>query len=302
MKKLPSIRNLQYLIRLYEYQNFNKAAKACFVSQSTLSTGIQNLEEQLDKQLIERDNKSFIFTAFGEQVVNQAKDIVQRVAELADRNLAGQEMVGQLRVGCIPTIAPFIIKYLYQDIQKIYPDFEPELKEDTTDNLLKLLDAGELDCLILALPVEIGNFKTRLIGKDKFWLVAHQQFLDLNLAKNSQSFKSFEQLPNQSIYLLEKEHCMTQHAISACQLVNSEKINPLAATSLQTLVQLANCQLGATFIPQIAIDTGLLKGTELVAIEPTKLAFREIGLVWRGTTQRSATFVKFADTMASLFD
>ena len=110
MKNLPSLKNLYYLVHLHQEQNFNRAAKICFVSQSTLSSGIQNLEEQLGYQLIERDHKSFMFTAIGEEVVERARNILTDVDDLVElvKN-QGEPMTGEIRLGCIPTIAPFLL-------------------------------------------------------------------------------------------------------------------------------------------------------------------------------------------------
>lgn len=287
MKHLPSLKNLYYLVNLYQEQNFNRAAKVCNVSQSTLSSGIQNLEEQLGHQLIERDHKSFMFTAIGEEVVGRCRKILTDVDDLVElvRN-QGEPMTGEIRLGCIPTIAPFLLSRVVRHCQQHYPNMVLLLKEDTTERLLDALGKGELDLLLLALPVDTAGFHSMKVGVDPFKMVMHQ-----DLSHEVHQPVDYQALPDESIFLLQNEHCITGHAISACKLGDSNKINPFAATSLHTLVQMVNSKLGTTFLPQMAIDAGILKDTELAVMDPPGSApYRDIGLVWRQTTSRIRTF------------
>ncbi len=297
MSKLPSLRNLSYLLALHEHQNFNRAAKACHVSQSTLSTGIQNLEELLDCQLIERDHKSFLFTSLGEEIVEQARGILSSTGELLTfAKSKGNPMEGPLRLGCIPTIAPFLLGDLSKKIHNDYPKLQLYIREDTTANLLQFLKNGELDAVILALPMDLEGNQSYLLGRDPFKLVMHQE-----LASPLAEPVVYNQLPDRSIFLLEKLHCLTDHAVAACELADSNKINPFTATSLHSLVQMADARLGATFVPQMAIDRGILNGTELKALQPSgQQAAREIGLAYRPTTNRRQTFRQLAECIATL--
>ncbi|MBY5993506.1 hydrogen peroxide-inducible genes activator [Ferrimonas balearica] len=285
MNKLPSLKNLYYLVQLHREQNFNRAAKACHVSQSTLSSGIQNLEEQLGGQLIERDHKSFMFTALGEDVVKRARNLLAEVQEMTDlARSAGEPMAGTIRLGCIPTIAPFLLNRVVRESGKQFPELSLLLREDTTENLMAALGNGELDLLLLALPVDTSGFHSMGVGIDPFKMVGHPEQMAVGEVE-------YESLPDQSIFLLQREHCITGHAISACEMKNSTKVNPFAATSLHTLVQMVDSKLGTTFLPQMAIDSGILGGTELEIYQPPGEApYREIGLVWRQTSSRLRTF------------
>ncbi|WP_299794132.1 hydrogen peroxide-inducible genes transcriptional activator OxyR [uncultured Shewanella sp.] len=287
MKHLPSLKNLFYLVNLHHEQNFNRAAKMCHVSQSTLSSGIQNLEEQLGHQLIERDHKSFIFTAIGEEVVQRARKLLTDVDDLVELvKHQGEPMTGDIRLGCIPTIAPFLLSRVVKHCQKSYPDLTLFLKEDTTDRLLDALGKGELDLLLLALPVDTSGYHSMKVGIDPFKMVVHEELVDE--IHEPLDFKLF---PDESIFLLQAEHCITGHAITACQLGDSAKVNPFAATSLHTLVQMVNSKLGTTFLPQMAIDAGILNETDLSVMQPPGDApYRDIGLVWRQTSSRILTF------------
>lgn len=292
MNRWPSLKQLHYLILLAEYQNFNRAAKACFVSQSTLSAGIQTLEESLGVQLIERDRKSFIITPTGQEVVERARRLLSQAKDLMELTQAqGRGMQGTLRLGCIPTIAPFLLSRLLQQSAVRYPELELLLREDTSANLLTRLEAGELDILILALPYELHGLQSRQVGQDPFKLVVHRQ-----LAAKLTEPVDYSQLPDHSIFLLEQEHCLTGHAVAACQLSDKRAINPFAATSLYTLIQMVSAQRGATFLPQMAINSGLLQQTELLVMPPVvEQASREIGVVWRPSSTRLETFGPLGD-------
>lgn len=297
MSKLPSLKNLNYLLALHQHQNFNRAAQACFVSQSTLSSGIQNLEEQLGCQLIERDHKSFLFTAMGEEIVERSRLILSSTEELVNfAKSQGNLMEGPLRVGCIPTIGPFLLGSLSNALQEKFPKLQLAIREDTTSQLLNALRDGELDILILALPMDIQGNQQWVVGKDPFKMVLHPSLADL-----AGTPVEYEKLPDRSIFLLEREHCLSGHAVTACKLGQTQKIHPFTASSLHSLIQMTASLKGATFVPQMAIDHGILNGTNLIAADPTdQKAYREIGVVFRPTTSRRQTFRKFAEVLAEL--
>ncbi|WP_087025233.1 hydrogen peroxide-inducible genes activator [Thaumasiovibrio subtropicus] len=297
MSKFPSLKQLHYLTTLYETRHFGAAAKQCYVSQSTLSSGIQNLEEMMNTQLIERDNKTLVFTSIGEEVVQRSRDILARSQDLLDiAQINHNQMEGNLRLGCIPTIAPFLLCDLVQEVSRQYPAMNLLLREDTTTNLLAALRNGEMDVLILALPVEIGNMQSKVVGVDPFKMVfSRYQASSLPLPVQ------YTHLPDESVFLLEKEHCLTDHAVSACKLTSKEKINPFSATSLHTLVQMVANGLGTTFIPQMAIEHGLIDNLNLMVVDPPgKQAYRQIGLVWRPTSNRIAVFNRLAEIVSDL--
>lgn len=296
MKKLPSIKQLQYLLALHHYQHFGQAAAACFISQSTLSASILNLEEILGVQLLERDHKTFIFTSLGEEIVAQSRALVLRSEELVDyAQNQGKPMTGMLRLGCIPTIAPFVLSELTSLSRLHYPALHLLLREDTTDNLLHALAIGQIDLLLLALPYPTHTFHTNVLALDAFKLVLHKDW----------AHRGFDQeitmWPDESIFLLEHEHCLTHHALQACELKDSKKINPFFATSLHTLTQMVNSQLGVTFLPQMAINSGILDGTELIYHKPSvKNAHREIGVAWRTTSYKQQNFQLLSQLIAEV--
>jgi len=286
MKRLPSVKQLQYLLALHEHQHFGRAAEACFVGQSTLSAAIANLEETMQTQLLERDHKTFIFTSLGEDVVRQARHIIEQCEELTEfAKSQGKPMTGPFRLGCIPTIAPFVLSEVMSLCRERYPDLQLLLREDTSDNSLHALAEGRLDMVLLALPYETGAFHTEVLAQDGFKLVLHKDWLGRGFNQD------VSQWPDESIFLLEREHCLTGHAVKACELEDSRKVNPFFATSLYTLTQMVNNKLGVTFVPQMAINSGLLESTELITQQPSSgNAYRDIGVAWRPTSSKARSY------------
>lgn len=298
---LPNLKHLQYLLALHKQQHFHRAAQACFVSQSTLSSAILKLEEQLDCQLIERNHKTFIFTPQGEAIVKLAQQLLVSATEMVDfAKQQGKPNAGSIRIGCIPTIAPFLLTDLVQACQKKLPELELYLKEDTTENLIAQLAQGEVDTVILAFPIGAHGFNSRVLGRDDFYIAGEKQLVDHFTASENQSALNYHQLPQQSIFLLSQEHCLSEHAVSACQLSDQSRINPFSATSLSTLVQMTAYHKGVTFLPEMAVnkDLGCREGLSI-----TKLSgdfYREIGMLWRPTSMKKQTFTQLADIVEQL--
>ncbi|GAA6183408.1 MULTISPECIES: hydrogen peroxide-inducible genes activator [Alteromonadaceae] len=294
--KWPNLKHLHYLVVLHEVQHFNKAAQLCCVSQSTLSTAIQNLEEQFACQLLERDHKTFVFTPFGLELVERSKKLLNDATELVDfAQSAGNWLAGNLKLGVIPTIAPFIFEGVLGVVKSNFPELQLKLQEDTTENLLRQLNDGILDLLILALPMETPGCKQLVIGHDPFHLIAHS-----DLVSSLPEPMDMSALPKESVFLLQREHCMTGHAVSACRLQHSEQVSSLAASSLHTLVELANSKLGFTFMPELAIEHHILSTSQLVSMPAEDNAYREIGLVWRSGTTRVRLFRLLAELLSPL--
>lgn len=290
VNNLPSIKQLQYLIAVHQQQHFGRAAEACFVGQSTLSSAIQNLEETLGCQLIERENRSLMFTDVGEEVVARAKKIIDDSISVVELTKSFKNpLSGKLVLGLIPTIASFIAAPLYQYCQEVFPNLQLVLVEDTSDRLLDKLEHGQIDMGILALPYRTDKFHTQILTKDHFSLVHHEDYAIPEVLED------FNLLPKDSVFLLEREHCMTGHALSACNLTRSECINPFEAANLHTLLSMVEYQNGVTFLPQMALNAGILEGKPMVTLSPQADAYREIGLLWRKTTGRIRDFRLFSN-------
>lgn len=295
---LPNLKHLQYLLALHQHHHFNRAAKACFVSQSTLSSAILKLEEQLGCQLVERDHKAFIFTPQGNSIVEMARTLLVSANELVSyAQQQGNPVSGSIRIGCIHTIAPYLLTDFVLACQQQMPELSLYLREDTTDNLMRLLGDGEIDTVILALPVTAHGFTCKTLGKDAFNIAG-----DKLLVENVQATGDYTQLPEQSVFLLSQEHCLTEHAVSACQLADPKRINPFSASSLATLVQMTAFHKGVTFLPDMAVKKGLGEIEGLTIDKLSSEMYREIGMMWRKTSMRQQLFMKLVEIIKPLLD
>ncbi len=286
MNHLPTTKQLRYFVALDQIGHFGKAAEACFVSQPAFSVAIKELETTLNIQLVDRTNKNVTITSLGRDIAAQARTVLRDLEELVDIARGNQQpLAGQLKLGVIPTIAPFLLPRLLPALRKSYPDLKLQLKEDLTDRVYSKLMDGELDLVLLALPYELRNVTEMRLFDDRFYL-AHQmksRFVD-------QSHHQVSDLPGDSILLLEDGHCMRDHALTACSIKNADKVSSITATSLLTLVQMVDADLGVTYLPEMSIGTPLLKNTRIKTTPLDKGSFREIGLVWRKASTRGEEF------------
>ncbi len=284
--KLPKLQQLKYLVALYDTGHFGQAAKKCFVSQSTLSSAIQALEEQLDSQLIERDHKTFVFTPLGIEVVTKSRLILEQSADLvATSSAEGNEFSGELHIGIIPTIAPFVLTPLIKKCSDVYPNLNLFLREDTTENCLSLLREGRLDIVLLATPYQLSEFVELQLTSDPFVRVYHPE-------KESDN-----------VYLLEKDHCLSEHTVQAFNLSKSDRVHPFQASSLNTLLAMVEGHYGETYLPKLAVQAGLLQNSKLKTefIQDPK-ADRKLSLIWRKTSHRRVFFGKVGATIQQVLE
>lgn len=291
MINLPTVKQLRYLIALEKNLHFGQAAEACFVTQSAFSVAIKELESLLNVQLVDRTNRSVVFTPVGKAIVQQARLAIFDLEGVVDIAKSQQEdLCGVLKMGVIPTIAPFLLPKILPKIRKRFPKLELYLKEEQTKKIHELLLDGELDILLLALPYELANTETISIFNDPFKL-AYKKGTQLI---NPDNF-SPNKINKESILLLEDGHCLRDHALSACGIGKKEKISKFSANSLYTLIQMVDNDLGITFVPQMAIDRGLLKNTRVQTQDLKEKSYREIGLAWRKSSVRKNEFKLLAD-------
>ncbi|MDP1929970.1 MAG: LysR substrate-binding domain-containing protein [Gammaproteobacteria bacterium] len=286
MNHLPTTKQLRYFVALEQIGHFGKAAESCFVSQPAFSVAIRELESTLNIQLVDRTNKNVTVTSLGRDIAMQARQVLRDLEELVDIAQGNQQpLTGQLKLGVIPTIAPFLLPRLLPALRKAYPDLKLHLKEDLTDRVYSKLMDGELDIILIALPYELRNVTEMQLFRDRFYL-AHQAKTTLV----DPAHYHVSELPEDSILLLEDGHCMRDHALSACSIKNADKVSNITATSLLTLVQMVDADLGVTYLPEMAIGTSLLKNTRIKTTALDKDSYRDIGLVWRKASTRSDEF------------
>jgi len=292
MAALPSLRQLRYLIALSEHLNFRVAAEACFVTQSTLSAGLKELESLLDVSLVERDTRSVRLTDIGNEVVARARTLLAQAQDLVEvARLAQQPLSGSVRLGVIPTIAPFMLPGLLPPLRAAHPQLKLYLREDQTERLLERLRSGDLDVALIALPYDTGELLARKLFKDEFWFVARA---DDPLAQAKEV--AVRAVRQGDILLLEEGHCLREHAIAACGTRKANAESMVEATSLHTLIQMVEGGLGVTLLPEMTLKAGILNGTSLVARPfSSQVPARDIALATRPTSAHRRDFDLLAE-------
>lgn len=293
MINLPTVKQLRYLVALEKHLHFGHAAESCFVTQSAFSVAIKDLETLLNVSLVDRTNRSVVFTSVGKLVAQQARLAIFDMEGIVDIAKSVQEpLSGVLKMGVIPTIAPFLLPKILPKVRKKFPQLELYLIEEQTKKIHQLLLEGELDILLLALPVELKNTETVSIFNDPFKLAYKKGTTLINPDNFSPNKHN-----NDSIMLLEDGHCLREHALSACSLSKNGNISKFSASGLYSLIQMVDSDLGVTFIPQMAIDSGLLKNTKVQTKDLKDKSYREIGLAWRKSSVRKDEFGLLADVI-----
>ena len=296
MSALPSLRQLSYLLALHEHGHFGRAAAACFVTQSTLSAGIAELERLLGATLVERTRRWVRFTGVGEEVVARARGVVRAAEDLsAGAQDARAPLTGALRLGAIPTVAPFLLPRALPAIARAWPQLRLQVREMLTGAACEALARGQLDAVLLALPAACGEVDVAEIATDRLLLATGpgEGAPALPLA-DEQALR---------LLLLEDGHCLTDHALAACDLRAERADAPLVAATLQTLVGLVDAGLGFTLLPEMAVTAGMLTGTRVAASAVAGVtAERRIALAWRRGHARAAEFGLLAGTIRDVLD
>ena len=287
MTNVPSVRHLRHLTALRDQGHFGRAAEACHVTQSTLSASIKELESILQVALVDRSKRRVVLTPVGVEAVERARKIVKEIDELVNFTSASRDpLSGTLRMGAIPTIGPFLLPRVLPGLRKAYSRLKLYLVEDLTDRLVDLLHRGELDIVLLALPYDCGPVEAFILFEDPF-VVGLPGEHPLARAERIKP----QQLWQQDLLLLKDGHCLREHALQACHLADRSVTESFEATSLATLVQMVDNGLGTTLLPTLAVDAGLLLGTNLVTRPMLgDVPARKIGLVWRRGTGRRNEF------------
>jgi len=293
---LPTNKQLQYLVALHQHGHFGKAAEACFVTQSTLSAGLRELENQLGVMLVERTRRVVRFTSLGRKVADKAVRVLRECEELTDIARAeGQPLSGELRMGVIPTIAPFMLPAMLPRLRSQWPNLKLYLREDTSQAACDALHRGQLDCVLLALPYACGEADKALLFDDHLYVAFPQ-----GEAPEEPTIAACA-IDESRLLLLEDGHCLKDHALSACNRPELRAGAAMMGTSLHTLVQMVDNGLGVTFIPAMAIEAGILEGTDVVARPlQSDQGLREIALIWRRSSPREEEFELLAGTLRQI--
>ncbi|HLB43218.1 MAG TPA: DNA-binding transcriptional regulator OxyR [Gammaproteobacteria bacterium] len=274
-----NIRDLKYLVALSDHRHFGKAAEACFVSQPALSIQIKKLEETLGVKLLERTNKSVLLTTTGIIITERARHILQQVEEMRDlAKLAKDPYSGELKIGIIPTLAPYLLPLIIPSLSKKFSKISFYLIEEKTAVLIEKLKIGKLDAAFLALPIVETSFTTSLLFEEEFLLAvpsAHPLAKRKTIKQND--------LDNQPVLLLEEGHCMREQTLALCHKMNATEIQNFRATSLETLRHMVAADNGITLMPTLACQ--LNDGISYIPFSSPK-PMRSIALFWRFSTTK----------------
>lgn len=284
-----NLRDLQYLIAIDEERHFNKAAARCFVSQPTLSGQLKKLEQELGVLLVERTSRQVVMTEVGKAIAAQARQVqteVRIIKEIAES--FHDPMVGELHVGLIPTVAPYLLPIIMPQINRQFPGLKLWLYEYHTATLLQMLRRAELDLLILALPlpVETDEFAEQDLFKEPFQVAVPR---DEPLAK--QAMITLNELKNHEMLLLEEGHCLRGQALDVCISAGAKENSGFHASSLETLRHMVGEGMGMTLMPELAVPAKQAKKDSIRYLQfKDPRPSRRIGMLYRKGSYREATF------------
>ena len=291
----PTIRQLKYICAVAEHRHFGRAAEACYVSQSALSTGINELEHNLGVSMFERGSK-ILLTPIGEKLVNEARDLLSSVDNFVEHAKQAQgEFQSDLRFGVIPTIAPFLLPKILKQMRSLYGDKKLYIREDLSPNLLDMLSNGELDVLLFALPYDTTGFETHNLFEDELVLCLPQGH-----KLTDQDEISLVDMKKHDMLLLEDGHCLRDQSLAACGLSAKNLSIPYQATSLNTLVQMVVNNVGIALLPKMAVMANITHDTDaqIRTLNTPRNVSRKIALVWRKNSPRSGEFKKIGDLIS----
>ncbi|MDH5190466.1 MAG: DNA-binding transcriptional regulator OxyR [Gammaproteobacteria bacterium] len=292
-----NLRDLEYLVAVEEECHFHRAAERCFVSQPTLSGQLKKLEQELDILLVDRNNRQVVMTEAGQVIAEQARKVLleaRAIKEIA--STFHDPMAGELHVGLIPTVAPYLLPVIMPVLKKSYPKLKLWLHEQQTAVLLKQLRKAELDLLILALPVETNEFSEIDLFNESFVLAVPK---DEQLAKKKTIRLS--DLDNREMLLLEEGHCLRGQALDVCFAAGASEQSGFQATSLETLRHMVAEGMGMTLLPELSVPKKVRKDDTIRYLPFTNpQPSRRIGMLYRKGSYREETFFNMAGVIKGI--
>ena len=285
--QLPTLRQMQYFVALAEAGSFSRAAAACNVTQSTLSDAIRQVEEAIGVALVDRSSRSIGMTPAGETALVRMKALLVDARDMVDAVRAGEApLTGRLRLGVIPSIAPYFLPRTLPHLRRTYPDLRLQLREDLTRHMLEDLRGGRLDAVLIAFPVATDGLVHEIIAEDSLLLA-----VDGGHRLAGRRSVAPSELAGETLLLLEDGHCLSEHVRAAAPELMQQHGEEIRASSLTTLVHMVDNRLGITFVPRIAVEAGILSGTDIsLSNVEARPARRRLGLVWRKGSSRSGDF------------
>lgn len=289
MVPLPSLRQLRYLVALADTLHFGKAADACAVTQSTLSSGIRELETLLGVPVAERTKRSVLITPLGQQVVDRARHLLRDAEAIIELGThATRPMSRLIELGVIPTIGPFLLPRLLPQINARFPELKLALREDRTEALLERLADGRLDLVLMALPYATEGCEVFPLFSDPYVFAC-----DAANGHSASDSIGVDEIEREPLLLLERDHCLHSHALPLLESMAGRAQNSFSATSLHTLVAMVAEGMGTTLLPQLAVRAGILQSSSVTAIPVEgEAGARMVSFVWRKQSSRADEFRK----------
>ena len=257
-----SLKQLHYALAVEKTLHFKKAADACNVSQSALSTAIIELEKQLGTTIFERNNKQVLITNHGQLILNKAKSIKFEIDELLQISQSNkQPFANAMTIGVIPTIGPYLLPKVLPEVRRQHPDFKLRIIEEQSQVLVDMVRRGDIDAAVLALPFPIEGLMSFNFWQEDFYWVSHKDECSNQLKEITS-----EELEIDKLMLLKDGHCLKDHALAACSMQNDKQDTDFDSASLHTLIQMVAGKLGTTLVPQMALDQLIYNESEIRAI------------------------------------
>ena len=286
-----TLKQLRYFEALARLGHFGHAADDCAISQPALSMQIKELEETLGTELFERGARQIRPTTFGEEFALRARSILRSVDELGDLARASRDrLVGRLRIGVIPTIAPYLLPTVIRDLNRKYSGLDIHVHETLTSKLVQELEDGRIDTAIVALPVSEPSLIEVPLFAEEFILVRPG-------ADEGQPVPDREALRNMRLLLLEEGHCFRDQALAFCNLRTTRPQELLDGSSLSTLVQMVGAGIGVTLIPEMAVAVETRSAAVSVARFSSPKPSRTIGMLWRKTTPLAKQLLEISEVV-----
>jgi LysR family hydrogen peroxide-inducible transcriptional activator len=286
-----TLRQLRYFDALARHCHFGRAAEACAISQPALSMQIKELEEALGGVLLERGARQVRLTKFGEEITERVRDILRSVDELGDFARASRDrLVGRLRIGMIPTIAPYLLPTVIANLTRLHPELDIHIREALTQKLIQELAEGRLDTAIVALPVSEPSLTEVALFAENFLLVRPGE-------DEGTPMPSSQTLREMRLLLLEEGHCFRHQALSFCNMLSSQPREVLDASSLSTLVQMVGAGIGVTLIPEMAVAVETRSASVSVARFKNPQPSRTIGMIWRKTSPLARQLLQISEVV-----
>ena len=285
-----TLRQMRFLTAVAETLNFSRAAEICYVTQPTLSAGIKELEDRLGVQLIERTRRNVMLTPLGEEITERAQRLLLDAAEIETLSRAHQNpFKGDLKLGSIPTIGPYLLPQALPAIRQAFPDLRVYMREEMTESLIDGLNAGRLDLILIALPFETNSLEILPLFEDGYQLATPA---DWPASRDVEMLTEGGQL-----MLLEKGHCLQRHALAAYPGRNLSVQDSFSATSLTTLIAMVSEGLGVTLLPDLAVSSGVIGDSDVHLTPLPDACPRRVVLAWRPGSAREKLFRKLGDML-----